>query len=119
MPSKLPRVNVTVSEEQHALLMELAELNGGSAAGYLKQMLDAAMPLLRATVPALRMAAQEMNTTKADAEKQIEEMLAALRTVGVNPQLDLLGNDQATDAGQAAQRPERKRGGRGQSGVKP
>lgn len=109
MPSKLPRVNVTVSKEQHALLLELAKLNGGSAAGYLRQMLDAATPLLRATVPALRAASQEMNLTKAEAEKQIEEMLAALSAVGVNPQLDLL----ETPAKGAAHRTERSEGGRG------
>lgn len=78
-----PRVNVTVTEEQHALLLELARLNGGSAAGLLRQMLDQATPLLRATVPALRMAAEEMNSTRAQAEQQLQEMFAALREVGV------------------------------------
>ena len=112
MPSKLPRVNVTVSEEQHALLLELAKLNGGSAAGYLRQMLDAATPLLRATVPALRAASQEMNTTKADAEKHIAEMLAALKAVGVNPQPDLLDLQASERPPLAAHRTERSEGGR-------
>jgi len=91
MANRGPRVNVTVTEEQHALLLELAALNGGSAAGLLRQMLDQATPLLRATVPALRLAAEEMNSTKAEAEAQLQEMFAALRSVGVETdQFDLL-----------------------------
>ena len=90
MAKRGPRVNVTVTDEQHALLIELAELNGGSAAGYLRQMLDQATPLLRATVPALRMAAQEMNTTREQARTALDDLLGAMKGVGVDVHPDLL-----------------------------
>lgn len=90
MATKLPRLNVTVTSEQHALLLELAALNGGSAAGYLRQMLDQATPLLRATVPALRAASQEMTMTKEAASEAISGMLRAVRDAGVQLQPDLL-----------------------------
>lgn len=96
MPTKLPRINVTVSEEQHGLLLELAALNGGSAAGYLRLMLDQATPLLRATVPALRMAAEEMDATKQEAGAQLRNMLEAIAQVGVDVPPDLF--DQADRA---------------------
>lgn len=118
MPTKLPRVGVTVTDEQHALLTELAELNGGSAAGYLRQMLDAATPLLRATVPSLRLAAQEMNVTKAEAEAQLSEMLNALRGIGVNPQPDMLEDVKPRRGRPGAQRTERSEGGRAKSRAK-
>lgn len=54
MPTQLPRVNVTVTPEQHALLMELAASGGFSAAGFLRLVLDAATPFLREAVPAIR-----------------------------------------------------------------
>lgn len=116
MPTKLPRLNVTVTEEQHALLLELAKLNGGSAASYMRQMLDAATPLLRATVPALRMAAEEMDATREDAEQQIGAILTALRGAGVNLQPDLLDEASTPAAAPAAQRSERSERGRGRRG---
>lgn len=85
----MPRLNVTVTHEQHALLLELAELNGGSAAGYLRQMLDQATPLLRATVPALRIASKEMELTREKAATIFEEMMSALETTGAADTDDL------------------------------
>lgn len=111
MPTKLPRLNVTVTAEQHALLLELAALNGGSAAGYLRQMLDQATPLLRATVPALRLAAQEMTSTREQANQALLGMLDALRESTGIDQLDLLTDvvlgappePSASEAGRRAQ----------------
>lgn len=53
MPTRLPRLNVTVSEEQHALLMRLGALQGRSAASYLRELLDASTPFLTALAPTL------------------------------------------------------------------
>ena len=118
MPSKLPRVNVTVTEEQHALLLELAALNGGSAAGYLRLMLDQATPLLRATVPSLRMASQEMAATREDAAAQLKQLLEAMATAGVNAdanQLDII-DDTILNGGRGSGRHrERQRASTGQS----
>lgn len=102
-----PRLNVTVTPEQHQLLLELAKLNGGSAAGYLRQMLDQATPLLRSTVPALRMAADEMNTTRAQAQGALDDMLRALRDAGMNIQPDLLDDTLSTTSRKAGMRPQR------------
>ena len=81
MPTSLPRINVTVTEEQHALLLELAKLQGGSAAGFLRQQLDAATPLLRAAVPLLRQAAQEAEIPREEAAKLLAEPLRLIREV--------------------------------------
>lgn len=59
MPNKLPRLNVTVTEEQRKLLFELAELRGGSASGQVRLLLDEVTPFLRVAVPQLRRAVQE------------------------------------------------------------
>lgn len=108
MPTKLPRVNVTVTEEQHSLLSELATLNGGSAAGFVRQLLDQVTPLLRVVVPAMRSASEEMNT----AQESLNAILREARNAGLNiDQLDLLD-----DPALAAQRTERSEGGRSQSG---
>jgi len=106
MPAKNPRLNVTVTPEQHALLLELAELNGGSAAGYLRQMLDQATPLLRATVPALRTASEEMNSTQEQAQRALHELGEAIRLTGlIQPDL--------VDKALAAPAPSGSEGGRG------
>lgn len=86
----MPRVNVTVTEEQHRLLLELAQLQGGSAAGYLRQQLDVSTPLLRAAVPLLRRAAQESEVSRREALDLLQEPLRVLSEMGVQPQDDLL-----------------------------
>ena len=89
MPTKLPRINVTVTEEQRSLLFELAELEGGSAAGRVRQMLDAATPLLRAAVPLLRQAAQEHDLKKDEAHALISRTMADLRRDTESQQVEL------------------------------
>lgn len=54
MPSRSPRINVVVSDEQHQLLSELASLQERSAASYLRELLDMATPLYRSLLPILR-----------------------------------------------------------------
>ena len=93
-----PRVNVAVTPEQHRLLLELAELQGGSAAGYLRQQLDASTHLLRAAVPLLRQAARETEITKAEAAKLLTEPLRMLKETGMLDQMDLI-NDTELGAG--------------------
>lgn len=91
MPTTSPRINVTVTQEQHALLLELAELQGGSAAGFLRQQLDASTPLLRSVVPLMRRAAEEIELTRGEATRLLEEPLRMLRQMGLDEQLDMLG----------------------------
>ena len=116
MPSKLPRVNVTVTEEQHALLLELAQLQGGSAAGFLRQQLDASTPLLRAAVPLLRRAAQETELTRKEAAKLLQEPLRKIREMGLDTQLDFIADGvSAPDDG--SERSERSKRGREEEGA--
>lgn len=117
MPTKSPRINVTVTEEQHALLLELAELQGGSAAGFLRQQLDASTPLLRSVVPLMRRAAEEIELTRSEAVQLLEEPLRMLRQMGLDEQLDLLG--EPPDLGSSpAERVQAKRSSSGRAGGK-
>ena len=97
MPTKLPRINVTVTEEQHALLLELATLQGGSASGFLRQYVDASTPLLRAAVPLLRRAAKETEVSKAEAARLLQEPLKRLQEMGVLEQMDLIDDTELRD----------------------
>ena len=114
MPNVNPRVNVTVTREQHALLLELAELNGGSASGYLRQMLDQATPLLRATVPLLRATADEMNASREEVNGALADLLGAIRGVGMDVHPDLLdGLPEAPPRSSHAPQPSEDVRGRG------
>lgn len=108
MPTRLPRVNVTVTEEQHSLLSEMATLNGGSAAGFVRQLLDQVTPLLRVVVPAMRTASEEMST----AQESLNAILREARNAGLRlDQLDLLD-----DPALVEHRTERSEGGAAQGG---
>lgn len=85
----MPRINVTVTDEQHSLLLELARLRGGSAAGYLRQQLDLSTPLLRAAVPLLRRAAEESRVYVDEARELLDQPLKLLREFGVSDQDEL------------------------------
>jgi len=71
MPSRSPRINVVVTDEQHGMLLELGALQGRSAASFLREMLDAATPMLRTALPVWRAAA-------AQAEEQPEALRQAI-----------------------------------------
>lgn len=89
MPTRLPRINIVVTEEQHALLSELAQLDPTtrSSAGFVRELLDQVTPLLRAQVPAMRVAAQEKN---AAAESLREPLRAFLDQMEQMNLLDVL-----------------------------
>ena len=84
MPSKLPRVNVVVSVEQHELLMELARLQHRSASSLLRELLDASTPFLRAVLPVLQAR-----------EAAVEEMPGKLEKAALGALQALLGDDPA------------------------
>lgn len=60
MPTKLPRLNVSITEHQHALLAELGRLQGRSSASFLREMLDQSTPMLEAILPIMRAAAEQV-----------------------------------------------------------
>ena len=78
MPTRLPRVNVVVSEEQHRLLSELAALDPGtrSASSFVRQLLDQVTPLLRVTVPLMRTASEEMDSSRSQLREPMREFMA-------------------------------------------
>lgn len=92
MPTKKPRLLVTMTEEQHALLMEYGRLQGRSASSFLRDLLDASTPLLRQSVPALRMASEELDTRKGDIDRAMRDLTAQARSLGdeAMDQLELL-----------------------------
>jgi hypothetical protein len=93
MPTQLPRVNVTVTEEQHALLLELASLDPEtSASGYLRQLLDQVTPLLRVTVPMMRAAKEAHGDARQQLQQPLADFMAAIE------QLDLLDASEAPGA---------------------
>jgi hypothetical protein len=59
MSNSNPRLNVTVTPEQHAMLLELGALQERSAASFLREMLDTATPMLAALLPVYRAAAAQ------------------------------------------------------------
>ncbi len=104
MPKRQLRVNIVVTEEQHALLSELARLDPTvrSSAGFMRQLLDQVTPLLRTTVPMMRVAAQEMDSSRSQLKEPLADFLSTLQ------QLDLI--DAA--AAPAAPAPSVSEGGR-------
>jgi hypothetical protein len=101
MPTRSPsRVNVVVSKEQHALLLELASLDQKmSASRFLRELLDQVTPLLRTTVPMMR-AAKEAH---GEARQRLKDDLRGFITE--IDQMDLLDAPAAPGAS-ATQRSE-------------
>lgn len=75
MPTRSPRVNVCVTPSQHQLLKELAEIQGCSAASLVREMVDAAEPMMRRT---LELARVVRNAQGASREAALEAMKAVL-----------------------------------------
>lgn len=99
MPAKSPRVQVTVTEEQHALLLELGRMQGRSASSYFREMLDTITPTLRHLVPLLR------DATETIEQAEWSAVLASLKSgdASHSPELDLPLRRSRT---QRSQRPE-------------
>lgn len=87
--SRNPRVNVVVTPEQHTLLLQLSRLQNRSAASFLREMLDNVTPLLRASVPLLTTAAQEIELTRAQAADILRGPMELLRETGLGGQPEL------------------------------
>jgi len=95
-------LNVTVSEEQHGMLLELGDLQHRSAASFLRELLDTATPILRATLPILRARSLAIEDQPAALEKSVTDALGAL--LGDDPaQIDLVDHIAALLASQGDQ----------------
>lgn len=84
-----PRIGVTVSKEQHELLMKLGALQGRSASSYLREMLDSAMPMLEAMLPVFEAAAQQVAMQPQALAQAIKDALAEVDAK--QAQMSLLG----------------------------
>ena len=104
MPTQLPRLNVTVTREQHALLLELASLDPDtpSAAGFIRELLDQVTPLLRATVPMMRAAKEAHGGAREALREPLRDFMQAM------DQMDLLD----APAASGAPEPQRSEDGR-------
>ena len=58
MPTSKPRITLTISEQQHALLQSLAELQKVSMSSIVVDLLDTTMPVLTRLVSILKSAAE-------------------------------------------------------------
>ena len=105
MPTKVPRVNVCVTEEQHALLHEMAQLEGMSASRVVRSLLDRMTPFLRMTVPLLRQAQENKQLAQVDADRIIGQ---AFREAVEVTQMDIF-DDAGTGSAARAPRSERER----------
>lgn len=113
--STSPRVNVVVTPDQHRYLMALARHQNRSAASLVREMIDAAEPLMKRTVELLQLTEEANATTRQaalDALKSVLEDLSDLAgTSGQQNLLDLLpdapgGIAGAADTGPSAAREE-------------
>lgn len=102
MPAKSPRLNVTVTPRQHAVLLELGALQGRSAASFLREMLDGAMPMLDALLPIYRAAALQEAMQPEALQKAIRDAIAGVEAG--RDQLDFLGALVASEANSANDR---------------
>lgn len=112
MPTRLPRLNVTVTEEQHRLLLRLGELQGRSAASYLRELLDASTPVLRALEPMLEAQRTALEQTASEQTASMEVLARSLFSSaidGADPaQLDMIDHiaslmaNMGSDAAEAA-----------------
>lgn len=86
-----PRVNVVVTPDQHRYLMAIARHQNRSAASLVREMIDAAEPLMKRTVHLLELTEEANATTRQtalDALKSVLEELSEL--AGTNGQQNLL-----------------------------
>jgi len=53
MPTALPRVSVTLTQEQFDILSRMGKLQRRAASSFIRELVDASMPALRAMLPVL------------------------------------------------------------------
>jgi hypothetical protein len=89
MPTALPRVSVTISEEQFGILSRMGKLQRRPASSFIRELLDAAMPALRAMLPVLEARERTLAEQPEALQRAAQELLDAFS--GMDPdQLSLL-----------------------------
>jgi hypothetical protein len=90
MPTALPRVSVAITDEQHDILGRMARIQRRPVSSFIRELLDAAMPALRASLPIL----EAREKTLAEQPKALQEAAKGFLDMlsGIDPnQLSLLG----------------------------
>lgn len=115
MPTNLPRLQVTLTVEQHNLITQMARMTRMSGAGFIRRFIDEATPLLRALAPVIDRIDADDKERAYVVEHVFSELMSDWRELGYFDQLDLLDHVDQQGGGVAAQRPEDNRGGRGRA----
>lgn len=104
MPTRNPRVNVCVTPAQHQLLAKLGTIQGRSAASIVREMIDAAEPLMVRTVKLFDIAEEANATTQKAALDALRDVLEEIKALSGHPdQADLLSLlSEASGGGDAA-----------------
>jgi uncharacterized protein (DUF1778 family) len=90
MPTKLPRISVAVSEEQYDVLTRMARVQRRAASSFIRELVDAAMPALRAMLPVLEAREKTLEEQPKALQEAAEGFLNILQGMDPN-QLSLLG----------------------------
>lgn len=103
MPTKLPRMTVVLSQEQFDILTRMGQLQHRSASSFVRELVDAAMPALRAMQPILEAREQKLAEQPEALQRAAQGLLDTLNGIDPN-QLSLLGITEAdfTDLATAA-----------------
>ena len=90
MPTKNPRLMITLTEEQRAVLDELGELQGRSAASFVRELVDAATPLLQSLATVMRAHVSLIQSQPTTVKKLVAEVIQKTYGDPVEPsQIDL------------------------------
>lgn len=81
MPTRNPRVNVCVTPAQHDLLKKLARMQGRSAASLVRDMVDAAEPMMAKTADMLDLLYETKGATREAALEAMREVLEEIQAL--------------------------------------
>lgn len=91
-PPASPRVNVVITPDQHRYLRTLARHQNRSAASLVREMIDAAEPLMKKTVALLELTEEADTIRRETAVEAIRSVLDELADLtGTSDQMSLLG----------------------------
>ena len=112
MPTKKPRITITITDEQYAVLQDLSNVTGQSMSAAVVDLLETALPVLSrvaAVLEAAKNAPKEMRSGIAESFRQVEEQMMPL-LAATNAQLEASMGKEAVDqikalAAEKGQRP--------------
>ena len=85
MPTKLPRIGLTVSPQLHAALGELRRVSGMSSASFLSSILEESVPMIEAVTESFKLAKSGVRAPL----EPMKDVLAKAMVAGAQVSLDL------------------------------